>query len=225
MYYIILILIVFILINTALKLSFWKLWQSLMFGAAVALFVYLVYPAATKLSKTELDAMIQTPAIMQNMAVVITLETLVFFAFAFMALRQFFGKKVKKYLFVPLRFYPGLLLFPTAFFVLGELFFAFPGVDFERTAYIQAGVLFILIPLMAYGFKTLLKDADFRLELLFITNLFTCIFGLISTVNGNMVYRSVNQTTDLRILLPILGVCVLLFAAGFVFYKYKKLKI
>ncbi len=224
MQYLIIILIAFITINTVLKLSFWKFWQVAIAVAIIAAFVWFTYPFAIKLSKPELTMMLQNPNVMQNIAVIITLESVIFFAFSFASLRQFFGKKVKPYLMLPLHFYPGLLLFPTSFFILGQLIFSFPGTDFGFIAKLTAGGIALIVLLVTVLFKYLLPEKDFRLELLFITNLFTCIIGLISTVNGNTVYKAVQQPLNATALLIALGGGLLIFAIGFIINRYRKLK-
>lgn len=226
MEYVILILIMFVGVNTAVKLSFWKLWQVFIAGAAMALFVVLTYPLATELSKTELTAMVQTSSVMQNIAVIVTLETAVFFAFSFVELKKLMGKKkVNPLTLLTLRYYPGLLVYPILFFVLGHLMFSFPGVAFNRLGYTMAVTLLITVPFVSWGIKKQLPEEEYRLELLFISNLLTCIIGLITTVNGNTVYKSAGQTLDVYSLLMAIGIFTLFFTIGFLFSKFKKRKI
>ena len=89
--YIIPVLILFILLNTALKISFWRWWKALVFAAVAGGFVLLAGPYAADQSKTELASWMQNTDIMQNVAVLITLESVLFFGFAFLRLRTVFG--------------------------------------------------------------------------------------------------------------------------------------
>lgn len=191
MEYIISVLILFILLNVLLKLSFWRWWQVALFSALLGLFVLLVTTYAAEQSKAEITAWLSTPAIMQNVAVLITLETVIFVSFAFMRLRQALGTKVKKYLMIPLNIYPGLLLLPVLYFVLAQLFYALPGVSFNTISYGLAIAVFIFFPLLSWGFTKLLPEEDLRLEILFIVNLIVCMIGLITTVNGETAYAPV----------------------------------
>ena len=49
------VLILFILINCVLKLSFWRIWQAALFGAVCGAFVIVTYPYAILQSKTQLS--------------------------------------------------------------------------------------------------------------------------------------------------------------------------
>ena len=48
------ILMLFIVVGTAVRLSFERVWVSLLFGLAAAAFVYLTYPLAIEQTKTGL---------------------------------------------------------------------------------------------------------------------------------------------------------------------------
>ena len=71
------VLILFILINCVLKLSFWRIWQAALFGAVCGAFVIATYPYAILQSKTQLADYLQNTTALQNMAVIITLESVV----------------------------------------------------------------------------------------------------------------------------------------------------
>ncbi len=225
MEYIIAVLILFILINAMLKLSFWRWWQVALFSAILGAFVLVVTLYAAEQSKSEITAWLSTPAIMQNVAVLITLETIVFFGFAFMRLRQALGTKVKKYLILPLTVYPGLLLLPVLYFVLAQLFYALPGVSFSTVAYVMALSVFILFPLLSWGFTKLLPEEELRLEILFIVNLIVCMIGLITTVNGETAYAPVEQVFNIKTILFAVALFLVLFIIGYFGDKYRKIKI
>ncbi|HPX59810.1 MAG TPA: hypothetical protein PLL02_05200 [Bacteroidales bacterium] len=225
MEYIISVLILFILLNVLLKLSFWRWWQVALFSALLGLFVLLVTTYAAEQSKAEITAWLSTPAIMQNVAVLITLETVVFVGFAFMRLRQTLGTKVKKYLMLPLNVYPGLLLLPVLYFVLAQLFYALPGVSFNTISYGLAIAVFILFPLLSWGFTKLLPEEDLRLEILFIVNLIVCMIGLITTVNGETAYAPVERTFNIKAILFAVALFLVLFIIGYFWDKYRKIKI
>ncbi len=225
MEYIIQVLILFITLNTLLKISFWRWWQAMLFAAIAGIFVLTLAPAAASQSKTQLETWMQTPVIMQNVAVLITLETLIILAFTFMRLRKTLGTNVKTDVMTPLNSYPGLLLFPVLFYTLTQLFFSLPGVAFETVARSMAAGVFLLIPLFSWGLSRLIPEEELRLEIQFIVSLFVCFIGLISTVNGETTYSPVNQTLDTHSLLLALSIFVVLLAWGFIRQKYRKRKI
>ena len=81
------ILILFILVNCLLKLSFWKGWQAALFGLICGIFITATYPVAILQSKTQLADYLQNTVALQNMAVIITLEAVVCFAYCVAVLR------------------------------------------------------------------------------------------------------------------------------------------
>ena len=220
MEYIVSILILFIFINTVLKLSYWKWWQSVIFGFICGIFVLFAYPYAISQSKTELTAYLNNPKIMQDMAVLITIESIIFITFCFLAMQQLFGRATKRRVNLLYR-YPGILVFPALFYVLTNTVFSFPGTDFSTIAYTLAGCVFILFPLLSIGMKWLLPEKELRLEVQFLISLFVTIIGLISTENGNTVYSAISEPYDIKALSVALGIFLMFFAAGFVWYKLK----
>ena len=81
------ILVLFIFVNGILKVSFWKGWQTLLFGAVCGAFVAATYPYAILQSKTQLADYLQNTAALKNMAVIITLESCVCFAYCIAVLQ------------------------------------------------------------------------------------------------------------------------------------------
>ena len=60
------ILILFILVNCLLKLSFWKGWQAALFGLICGIFITATYPVAILQSKTQLADYLQNTVALQN---------------------------------------------------------------------------------------------------------------------------------------------------------------
>ncbi len=220
MEYILLILILFIFINTILKLSYWRWWQRVIFGFICGAFILYAYPYATLQSKTQLAGYLNNRKIMQDMAVLITVESAIYITFCFLAMRQLYGRKVKRWV-KPLYWYPGMLVFPALFYLLTNTIFSFSGTDFATIAYVLAGSVFLLFPLLSACLRWLLPEKELRLEVQFLISLFVTIIGLISTVNGNTVYSAVSEPLDVKALLMAVGIFLLFFIAG---YGWNKLK-
>lgn len=221
--YIVPILILFILLNTLLKLSFWKGWQVAVLAGGVAVFILLAAPFASEQSKTLLEARMLRPEIMQNVAVLVTAESVVFFAFTFMELREATGgRKMKPYVSLPLKAYPGLLQFPALFYLLCRLYFALPGVSFRLVARMLAGATFLLLPLLSRLAGRLLREEAYRLEMQFVVSLFVCVIGLVTTVHADTAYTAVGQEFSWGALLCALGLFLLFAAAGYLLRKFKK---
>lgn len=143
------ILILFILINCVLKLSFWRIWQAALFGAVCGAFVIATYPYAILQSKTQLADYLQNTTALQNMAVIITLESVVCFAYCIAVLRGWFGQQERWWV-KPLKWYPSLLVFPVLFYLQTELVFSFPGTSFSAISYAFAAAVVVLFPLLCH---------------------------------------------------------------------------
>ena len=89
------ILILFILVNCLLKLSFWKGWQAALFGLICGIFITATYPVAILQSKTQLADYLQNTVALKNMAVIITLEAVVWFGFFVGGFGGWLGDKEK----------------------------------------------------------------------------------------------------------------------------------
>lgn len=214
------ILILFILINCILKLSFWKPWQAALFGLLCAGFIVFSYPFAIQQSKTQLADYLNNPKILSDSAVLITIESAICFAFCFAALRELFGKKEKRWI-KPLYWYPSMLVFPVLFYILTQSVFTLSGVNFYTIAYLLAGIVIIAFPLLSYFFKKLYPEKELRLEIHFLVSLFVAILGLITTVNGNVTYAAAETPLNVKALALSLGLFAGFFIAGLFWNKIK----
>lgn len=214
------VLILFIIINTILKLSFWKWWQTVIFGIICAIFVVWVQQYAIVQSKTQLHDYLSNRQALQDMAVLITVESAICFAFCFAALKNMFGKKKKRWIRL-LYWYPSLLLFPVLFYMLTQAIFSLSGTNFNTIAFTIAGITLIAIPAVSSGIKLLLPEKELRLEVHFLVSLFVAILGLLTTVNGNVTYAAVKEPLNIRAILYSIALFVVLFAIGYIWNKYK----
>ena len=189
------ILMLFIVINCSFKLSFWKLWQTVIYSLIAGLFVAGTWQYAILQSKTQIADYLQNTEALQNMAIIITLESALCFGYCVAFLRGLYGKKNLWWAEL-LRWYPSLLLFPVLFYYLTEAIFRLPGVDFSVTAWSLAGIVVIAIPLLSRLMKYLVPEDDLRLEVHFLVSLFICILGLLTTVNGKTTYAATEEALN-----------------------------
>lgn len=220
MEYLIQLLLLFVVINCALKLTFWKTWQVLLFSAVCAGFVILYYPYAITQSKTQLDSYLDDVGIMQDIAVLVTFESVLCFAFCFAALRALYGRRAKRWV-KPLYWYPGILIFPALSYLLLYMIFNMAGTSFSAIAYSLAAGIFVLLPSLSLGMKYLLPEKELRLEVHFLASLFVSIIGLISTVNGNVTYQASEESLNIKVFLVSLALFAAFFVIGFLFNRYK----
>lgn len=214
------ILMLFIVINCSFKLSFWKLWQTVIYSLIAGLFVAGTWQYAILQSKTQIADYLQNTEALQNMAIIITLESALCFGYCVAFLRGLYGKKNLWWAEL-LRWYPSLLLFPVLFYYLTEAIFRLPGVDFSVTAWSLAGIVVIAIPLLSRLMKYLVPEDDLRLEVHFLVSLFICILGLLTTVNGKTTYAATEEALNWKAIILSIGLFVVLFLIGFAWNKLK----
>jgi len=220
MQYLLPILLLFILLGCLLKLSFWKMWQTAVFALLCAGFIIATCRFAILQSKTQWAGFLSDVRVMQNIAVLITVESAVCFAFCFATLRNKFGKQSARWR-QALRWYPGLLLFPGLFYVQTQFIFAMPGTDFTIISYTFAAAVLVGLPLLVYVIKRLEPREEPRLEVYFLVGLFVCLIGLITTVNGNVTYAPVKEPFNVNALLLSLTIFAVTFSAGLIGNKMK----
>lgn len=204
----------FIVINCILKLSFWKWWQSALFGLVCAVFIIWVKQYAILQSKTQINDYLMNREALQDAAVLVTIESAICFAFCFAALRNLFGRKIKRWL-LPLYWYPSLLLFPVLFYILTQTIFSMSGTDFDTISYAVAGISLIVLPIAAYGIRYLFPEKELRLEVHFLVSLFVAILGLLTTVNGNVTYAAAEEPINFKALGLSLGLFIITFLIGY----------
>jgi hypothetical protein len=221
MQYIIQILILFILTGNLLKLGFWKISQAVIFYFACAVFVVITLPLAILQSKTQLSDFLGNAVVMQNFSVLITIESTIGFAFCFVELGEAYERKKRKWWKLLFRLYPGLLLFPILFYLQTQLIFALPGINFTVLSYMLATIVFLALPLLTYLLKRFCSENELRLEIYFLVNLFICIIGLITTVNGNVTHSVVKEPFNIKAILLSSVVFIVFFIAGIILNKIK----
>ena len=214
------VLMLFIIANCALKLSFRKWWYSVVFGLICGAFVIYTYPFATQQSKTQLVDYLANRDVMQDMAVLITLEAALWLAYCFLISKRIFGGSSSRWTKV-LDWYVSLLVFPVLFDVVSQTIYAMPGTSFTAIAWIVAACSALAPPLLRFLFRLIMPEDDFRLEVHFLMSLFVCILGLITTVNGNVTYAAVVEPVNYMAILYSIALFTVMFAGGYVWNRFK----
>lgn len=173
--------------NFLLKLTFWK--RKAVWGGAVGMagFVLLTWPYAIEQSKTQIADWLADPSLMLNVSVVITVEVALQMAFCLLSVHVANVSPVKKRMQMAWRFlywFPGMLIFPVSFYALTQLIFAWPGLPFQRVAWIFAAGIVAFTIAGSRFLKSVLPERELRLELLFLLNALVAVLGIVATVNG-----------------------------------------
>ena len=208
------LLIIFIFFSTLLKLSFWRLWQIALWAGVLAAFLWFSYDFASEQSQTTLSQWLASPKILSDMAVLVTIESVIGLLFSFVALRDYYQNRCSKRQCVLLAF-PGLLLFPCLIYVLAQAFFFFSGADFAKTTLWGTLALVALVLLGTKGIAALLPEKDLRLEVHLLINVLIILLGLTATASAQIVYVPKSDPTDFVLLGKVFLFFLSLFVLGF----------
>lgn len=220
---VVLVMMILVCFNYILKQTYRKVY-SIAFSAIVcALFVGLMWPYAIEQSKSQISDWLANSALMLDIAVILTLEVAVQMAFCVLSAHIQTSGKVKPitiWVYRVLRWFPGVLIFPVLFSLLVSAIFALPGVSFSLIAWVLAAIVFIVIPLAAWGVKWLLPEKEIRLELLFLSNALIAILGVIATVNGQTAVAGISDV-DWKALGGVVSLLICGLALGIISYRIK----
>ena len=170
MYSLVIILMVLVCINFILKQSWHKWWSVLAHAAAAALFTGLMWPAAVRQSRSQIDAWLSDPGLMLDTSVVITIEVILQISFCLLSVNLMNSGKLKPsviWSYRVLRWFPGILIFGVLFSFLVCLIFAFPGMPFTLVAWSAAAVVFAVTAGGAWLIRLVFPDRESRLEIFF----------------------------------------------------------
>jgi len=220
---VVLVMMILVCFNYILKQTYRKVY-SIAFSAIVcALFVGLMWPYAIEQSKSQISDWLANSALMLDIAVILTLEVAVQMAFCVLSAHIQTSGKVKPitiWVYRVLRWFPSVLIFPVLFSLLVSAIFALPGVSFSLIAWVLAAIVFIVIPLAAWGVKWLLPEKEIRLELLFLSNALIAILGVIATVNGQTAVAGISDV-DWKALGGVVSLLICGLVLGIIAYRIK----
>ncbi|MBR1799530.1 MAG: hypothetical protein IJ761_06515 [Bacteroidales bacterium] len=192
-------------------------------GWAIALSVAIGFswPLAIAQSKTAIAAFLQSPSMMADVAVVVTVEVSLMMAYCISGAtslgtdRPRWHTRVLRWL---LNIYPGVLSFLSLFSILVWLIFAMPGTSFARLSWMLGAATAIVMPLLSWLLSRLLPSRRTRIEMLFAVNVVLAALGVVATVNGR---TAVVGTTSIQLpqLLTVVAITVAGSLVGMAFRK------
>ena len=217
---------VLVSLSFVLKLTGYKLRQLLLMALLCALFVGFSWQFAAEQSKTAIASWLSDRELMQDIAVLMTLDVALQMAYCLMAVNLMNSGPLKRrtiLVYKLLRLFPGIMVFLVLFSLLVSCVFAFPGVSFPLISWCMAAAVLVLLPLAVLGVRKLLPEKEIRLELLFLSNALTAVLGVIATVNGTTASESVDSV-DYPATAAVFGIVLLGAALGFLLYRIKSRK-
>lgn len=220
---VVLVMMILVCFNYILKQTYRKVYSVAFSAIACALFVGLMWPYAIEQSKSQISDWLANSALMLDIAVILTLEVAVQMAFCVLSAHIQTSGKVKPitiWVYRVLRWFPGVLIFPVLFSLLVSAIFALPGVSFSLIAWVLAAIVFIVIPLAAWGVKWLLPEKEIRLELLFLSNALIAILGVMATVNSQTAVAGISDV-DWKALGGVVSLLICGLALGIIAYRIK----
>lgn len=185
---VVLVMMVVVCFNYLLKQTWRKPFYVAFSAVVCALFVGLAWPWAIEQSKNQIADWLADSALMLDLAVLLTLEVALQMTFCVVAAHIHTAGRVKPsfvWIYLLLRWFPGLLVFPVLFSLLVAAIFALPGTSFPLVAWSLAAIVAVVIPLGRWALKRFLPEKEIRLELLFLANALIALLGIIATVNGH----------------------------------------
>lgn len=217
---------VLVSLSFVLKLTGYKLRQLLLMALLCALFVGFSWQFAAEQSKTAIASWLSDRELMQDIAVLMTLDVALQMAYCLMAVNLMNSGRLGRrtvLLYKLLRMFPGIMVFLVLFSLLVSCLFAFPGVPFPLVSWLMAAAVLVMLPLAVLGLRKLLPEKEIRLELLFLSNALTAVLGVIATVNGTTASESVDSV-DYPATAAVFGIVLLGAALGFLLYRIKSRK-
>lgn len=216
------LLIALVLLNGALKISLWKSWQQILFCLLLGVLLFASMQYAVTLSKTALHALLLDAAILQDMAVVVTVDAALCLSFCLSWLNDgIVCQKKPAFMGWMLWAYPHLLLLPALFYALAMTVFALPGVDFLAMgagfALTAAVALLVLVRAMMW----LLPQVEGRVELHLLLSAVIAVVGLLATQTRQLVYGIKETPVQWSAMVFTLSVFALLFLIGFFTHRLK----
>lgn len=214
------ILMLFVVLATALRLSFSSRGYALVYALLLGGFVYLSSPYAIEQTKTGLAAYIADRSLREYAAIFISLEVALFVGYSFSRLERPHSRR-GQLLALALAAYPGLLLFPVLFYLQSTLLFALPGVSFSLLAFLLAVASALAVYGLGRALRWLVPEEELRLEVFFLVQLFTFILGIIASVDET-VRTAPSSPIAWRGLALSAGIAALCFGLGYLIPRIKQ---
>ena len=146
---IIYVLLLFIFLNCVMKLSLWQWWQRIIYSLVLGGFAYWSMDYAMLQSKTHIADYLQNTAVLQNMAIIVTIESVFCLAFTLTYLQNDDHTIRNKWWAKVLFWYPGLLMFPLVPLIAEGFRFLLPERDHRVEVHLLLSLFICILGLIA----------------------------------------------------------------------------
>lgn len=206
-------------LSFVLKLGFKSPWRWLGWAVAMGVAAGMAWPLAAGQSKTQIADFLQSPAMMADAAVLITMEVALMGLWCFLRAsdsgRQTAGRRLTVRL---LDLFPGVLVFIALFSLLTTLIFTLTGKEFAVVSWGMGAALLVLVPVLTWALRKLLPEEALRLELIFVVELIIGGLGVVATVNGRTAVEG-TAAAEWPQLATVGAMCLAGAATGWILYK------
>lgn len=179
------LMIVFVCLDFVVRLSFLRPVYVIGAAAACALFIGLMCPVATAQSSTSLSGLISDPALMLDVAVILSVDVMLGITFCWLSVGSLdCGGETgfwHRFMTCLTGYFPGLMIFIVLFYLLVKVIFAFPGVSFHLLSWGLAAVVLLAVPLLVFIVRRILPRVRGRLDLMFMAYVITAMIGVVAT--------------------------------------------
>ena len=218
-------LMMLVVFNCAMKISLWPFWARLAFALLLGVFAYWSIDYAVMQSKTQIDSWLHREDVLQGIAIMVTVESAIGLMFCLSYLNDDGKKPGRRFVQLVLHAYPSLLVVPVTFYCLTRLLFLQVGVEFVTIGLIYAIAVMVTLTLVAELARWLLPTNDLRVEAHLWLTVMVCLLSLLLTQKVEIIFLSHAEPVDWSSTLLTLSVAVIIVAIGFIGNRIKwKLK-
>ena len=210
-----------VVLNCAMKTSLWTLGPRLAFALLLGAFAYWSIDYAVMQSKTQIDNWLHREDVLQDMAIIVTLESAIGVMYCFSCFTDDVKRPRRRFIRLLLHAYPSLLVFPVVFYGLTKLLFLQAGMDFSTTSLIYAIAVMAVSLLCAALARWLLPPKDLRIEAHLWLTVMVCVLSLLLTQNGEIIYRSNVRAVDWTSVALTMAAAAIVLGVGFIGSKLK----
>lgn len=215
------ILMMLVVFNCAMKISLWPFWARLAFALLLGVFAYWSIDYAVMQSKTQIDSWLQREDVLQGIAIMVTVESAIGLMFCLTYLNDDGKKPRKRFVRMLLHAYPSLLVVPVTFYCLTRLLFLQVGVDFTTIVLVYAIAVMVILTSCAELARWLLPTNDLRIEAHLWLTVMVCLLSLLLTQKGEIIFLAHAEPIDWPSMIFTLSVAVIIVAIGFIGNRIK----